>query len=190
MRVAGALWALDYPLAHSRHYPAISWSRSYSLYVEALGPWYRSNVSESWQSNREKLMEILAKEAELQEIVQLVGPDSLQESDRLTLEVSRMLRDGFLQQNATSEIDASCSLEKLDGMLSLLLLFSSLAEASLQGKVTLDRIMGVPGREELGRLREIPASDFAAQADAIAARMRTSFAALPGQGSQGEGSRT
>jgi V/A-type H+-transporting ATPase subunit A len=107
MRVAGALWALDYPLAHSRHYPAINWNRSYSLFVERLAPWFAEHIGESWPTLRERLMHILEKEAELQEVVQLVGPDSLQESDRLILEVSRMLRDGFLQQNATSESDAS-----------------------------------------------------------------------------------
>ena len=145
MRVAGALWALDYPLAHSRHYPAINWNRSYSLFVERLAPWFAAHIGEGWPGQRTRLMEILEKEAELQEVVQLVGPDSLQESDRLILEVSRMLRDGFLQQNATSETDASCSLEKQHGMLTLFMAFHELAAAALQAKVPLDRILSLPG---------------------------------------------
>ncbi|MGA2976645.1 MAG: V-type ATP synthase subunit A [Spirochaetia bacterium] len=182
MRVAGALWALDYPLAHSRHYPAINWNRSYSLFVERLSPWFRDNVDESWPLRRERLMELLEKEAELQEVVQLVGPDSLQESDRLILEVSQMLRDGFLQQNATSEVDASCGLAKQNGMLALLLEFHDLAAAALRDKVALEKVLAVPEREELGRLREISDPDFAVLAAAIGERLRSSFQALRAEG--------
>jgi V/A-type H+/Na+-transporting ATPase subunit A len=182
MRVAGALWALDYPLAHSRHYPAINWNRSYSLYDERLAPWFHDHVGESWPSQRESLMRLLEKEAELQEVVQLVGPDSLQESDRLILETSRMLRDGFLQQNATSEVDASCALPKQHGMLTLLLEFHRLATLALQAKVPLARVLSVPQREELARLRDIPSDRFAAAAEEIGKRMRDSFASLAEKG--------
>jgi V/A-type H+/Na+-transporting ATPase subunit A len=182
MRVAGALWALDYPLAHSRHYPAINWNRSYSLFVERLAPWFAAHIGEGWPVQRTRLMEILEKEAELQEVVQLVGPDSLQESDRLILEVSRMLRDGFLQQNATSETDASCSLEKQHGMLTLFISFYELAAAALRAKVPLDRILSMPEREELARLREISAADFPARGADIGERMRASFSALKVEG--------
>jgi V/A-type H+-transporting ATPase subunit A len=182
MRVSGALWALDYPLAHSRHYPAINWNRSYSLYVERLSAWFAENVGKDWPSLRDRLVRLLEKEAELQEVVQLVGPDSLQESDRLTLEVSRMLRDGFLQQNATSEIDASCSLAKSRGMLALILAFEELAAKALRDKVSLDKVLTVPAREELARLRELSEADFPALGAALAERMRASFAALQGEG--------
>lgn len=182
MRVAGALWALDYPLAHSRHYPAINWNRSYSLFVERLAPWFAEHIGEAWPGQRARLMEILEKEAELQEVVQLVGPDSLQESDRLILEVSRMLRDGFLQQNATSESDASCGLEKQHGMLTLFITFHELATAALQAKVPLDRVLAMPEREELARLREISAADFPARGADVKERMRASFSALKGEG--------
>jgi V/A-type H+/Na+-transporting ATPase subunit A len=182
MRVSGALWALDYPLAHSRHYPAINWNRSYSLYVERMSPWFAEHVGKDWPELREKLVQLLEKEAELQEVVQLVGPDSLQESDRLTLEVSRMLRDGFLQQNATSEIDASCSLAKSRGMLALILEFDSLAARALADKVSLDRVLAVPAREELARLREITEGDFPTQGAALGERMRASFVELQKEG--------
>jgi V/A-type H+-transporting ATPase subunit A len=182
MRVAGALWALDYPLAHSRHYPAIDWNKSYSLYLDRLAPWYRDNIGESWLRLRAEMVELLQKEAELQEVVQLVGPDSLQDSDRLTLESSRMIRDSFLQQNATSETDASCPLEKQNAMLSLLLEFRTLAAAALAARVALGKVLSVPEREELARLRDIPADRFAAQAAEIGARLRASFAALRSEG--------
>jgi V/A-type H+-transporting ATPase subunit A len=182
MRVAGALWALDYPLAHSRHYPAINWNRSYSLFVERLAPWFAAHIGESWPGQRAKLMEILEQEAELQEVVQLVGPDSLQESDRLILETSRMLRDGFLQQNATSESDASCGLDKQHGMLTLFITFHELAIAALHARVPLARILSMPEREELARLREISAADFPARGADVGERMRASFAALRGEG--------
>ena len=182
MRVAGALWALDYPLAHSRHYPAVNWNRSYSLYDERLSAWFHDHVGESWPAQREGLMRLLEKEAELQEVVQLVGPDSLQESDRLTLETARMLRDGFLQQNSTSEVDASCPLAKQHGMLTLLLEFHVLAAAALQANIPLARVLTVPEREELARLREIPADRFQTGAEAIRVSMRASFEALREKG--------
>jgi V/A-type H+-transporting ATPase subunit A len=184
MRVAGALWALDYPLAHSRHYPAINWNRSYSLYDERLSAWFRDHVGKSWPTQRESLMHLLEKETELQEVVQLVGPDSLQESDRLILETSRALRDGFLQQNATSEVDASCSLAKQHGMLSLLLEFHERAASALQQKIPLARVLSMPEREELARLREIPEDGFEAAAGEIRLRMRASFDALGAKGEQ------
>jgi len=160
MRVTGALWALDSPLAHRRHYPAINWHRSYTLYFERLAEWYRKHVGQEWPDNRARLMEILQKEAELQEVVQLVGPDALQENDRLLLEVSRMLREGFLQQNAVSETDATCSLEKQHGMLTLLLGFLDIATRALGDHVPLASILALPEREELARLREAPEADF------------------------------
>jgi V/A-type H+-transporting ATPase subunit A len=182
MRVAGALWALDYSLAHSRHYPAINWNRSYSLYTARLESWQREHVGASWPHMRERLMELMEKEAELQEVVQLVGPDSLQESDRLTLEASRMLRDGFLQQNATSEVDASCPLEKQNGMLELLLLYYDLGAAALSRKVSLERVLALPEREDLARLREIPAAEFARKKTEIEERLQASFGGLQKQG--------
>jgi V/A-type H+-transporting ATPase subunit A len=182
MRVAGALWALDYPLAHSRHYPAIDWNKSYSLYREGLSSWYSDNVDPAWPRLRGELVEILQKEAELQEVVQLVGPDSLQDTDRLILEASRMIRDGFLQQNATSETDATCPLEKQAGMLSLLLEFRTLAATALAARIPLAHVLAIPEREELIRMRDIPGVDFAAQAGQLGERLRASFAALGSRG--------
>jgi V/A-type H+-transporting ATPase subunit A len=112
------------------------------------------NVDPAWPDLRTRLIELLKKEAELQEVVQLVGPDALQSGDRLLLEVSRLLHDGFLQQNALSKRDASCSLERQAAMLRLLLLFYARAEKALDSGTALAKILSLPVREELSRLRE------------------------------------
>jgi len=178
MRVTGALWALDSSLAHRRHYPSLNWHRSYSLYQDSLEAWQREHICADWPEMRIKAAALLAKEAELQEVVQLVGPDALQDSDRLALESSRLIRDGFLQQNAMSENDASCSLEKQAGMLSLLLGFHDLAVRALASNTRFDRILELKEREDLLRLGEIPEADFAARALELRAGMEAGFAVL------------
>ncbi|MBU4386211.1 MAG: V-type ATP synthase subunit A, partial [Actinobacteria bacterium] len=112
LRISGAFWALDTGLAHRRHFPAISWLKSYSLYLDRVEEWYLENVAMDWKQVRDKAMMILQKEAELQEIVQLVGPDALPEFARAVLEVARMLREDYLQQFAFSEVDAFCEPRK------------------------------------------------------------------------------
>ena len=178
MRFTGALWALDSSLAHRRHYPAINWHRSYTLYADRLARWYAEKVGAGWDGLRSRLVEILGKEAELQEVVQLVGPDALQESDRFLLEASRMLRDGFLQQNAMSEVDASCSLSKQYGMLGLVLEYYDRGTEALKKTVPLDRVLALPEREDLVRLREVPEDRFADETASLRSRMETSFATL------------
>ena len=178
MRVTGALWALDSPLAHRRHYPAINWHRSYTLYFESLSDWYRAHVGKDWPESRARLMEILQKEAELQEVVQLVGPDALQENDRLLLEVSRMLREGFLQQSAVSETDATCSLPKQRGMLTLILAFHEMARDALARHVPLASVLELREREELARLRDIREADFARVREDLEGRLRTALDSL------------
>ncbi len=182
MRVTGALWALDSSLAHRRHYPAINWHRSYTLYFEPFIKWYRENVHEQWPQMRSTVSELLGREAELQEVVQLVGPDALQDSDRLILEASRMLRDGFLQQNAMSEIDATCSLEKQSGMLELLVKFYNESSAALNEKVYLDKILEMSEREDLLRMRDIPQEEFADRKAELGDRLEKRFAALIEEG--------
>ncbi len=175
MRVTGALWALDSSLAHRRHYPAVNWHRSYTLYFDRLAPWYSENVGPEWSELHSRLVDVLEKEAQLQEVVQLVGPDALQDSDRLTLEMSRMLRDGFLQQSAMSDVDASCPLEKQLSMMKLLLSYYDLCIDALEEGLPLDRVLAIPEREEVSRLRDIPASEFSTHEDDLAGRMKTSF---------------
>lgn len=178
MRVTGALWALDSSLAHRRHYPAINWQRSYTLFFDGLVDWYRENVHENWQQMRITVNELLGKEGELQEVVQLVGPDALQDSDRLILETSRMLKDGFLQQNAMSEIDATCSLEKQAGMLDLLLKFYHKSRDALSKKVYLDNILELEEREDLMRMRDIAEDQFSGKRDELSGRLDERFEEL------------
>jgi V/A-type H+-transporting ATPase subunit A len=175
MRVTGALWALDSSLAQRRHYPAINWHRSYTLYFERLQGWYAENVNERWPELRKVLNDVLDRDSELQEVVQLVGPDALQESDRLVLEISRMMRDGFLQQNAMSDIDATCSLEKQYGMLALLVSYYRHAQDALEHDVPLERILELPEREDLARLGEIPQDDFESQSKELEQKLESSF---------------
>lgn len=161
MRIVGALWALDSTLAHRRHFPAINWNRSYSLYTEHLEGWYEKNAANDWNSLRGRLLELLQKDAELQEVVQLVGPDALQDSERLILEINKIIRENFLQQNAFSKIDAFCSLEKQHGLLTALLTFYDTTNTILQKGASIEEILNLPLREELARLRDIPEKQFA-----------------------------
>jgi V/A-type H+-transporting ATPase subunit A len=178
MRFTGALWALDSSLAHRRHYPAINWHRSYTLYFERMQDWYAGEVGKEWSDLRDRLTDLLEKDAELQEVVQLVGPDALQARDRLVLEVSRMLREGFLQQSAMSEVDASCSLAKQLGMLSLFFDYYRRALEALEREVKLERVLEIPEREELSRMREIPEESFGEESGRLGERLGERFGSL------------
>jgi V/A-type H+-transporting ATPase subunit A len=153
-RVAGALWALDSSLAQRRHFPAINWNRSYTLYAEGLRKWYSTNVGEDWAELVRGIREILQREGELQEIVNLVGPDALQDQERLTLEVGRMVKDFYLQQNAFSDIDAACPLDKMRGMMLGIVHYYAAARKAIQEGVIIDDILALPLMEEFGDLRE------------------------------------
>jgi len=182
MRVTGALWALDSSLAHRRHYPSINWHRSYTLYQQALEEWQREHIHPDWPEMRRRVSEILGQEAELQEVVQLVGPDALQDSDRLILETSRLLRDGFLQQNAMSDDDATCPLEKQAGMLETMLHFHDMAGNALEEKVYFDDILELPEREDLLRMRDVPSDRFADERERLVEQLKSSFAGLAREG--------
>jgi V/A-type H+/Na+-transporting ATPase subunit A len=182
IRVTGALWALDSSLANRRHYPSINWHRSYTLFQQAIAQWQKEQIHPQWEAMRLKIMGLLAREAELQEVVQLVGPDALQDQDRLVLETCRLFKDGFLQQNALSETDASCPLGKQAGMLELLLSFHALAGSALEQKVAFSRILEIPERDELLRLRDVPASGFDGVREALGKGLISRFAGLIEEG--------
>jgi V/A-type H+-transporting ATPase subunit A len=160
MRVTGALWALDTDLAHRRHFPAINWLRSYTLYFGLISKWYDKNISPEWKELRRWAAEMLQKDAELQEIVQLVGPDALQDHERLLLETGKLIRDGFLQQSAFHEIDASCPLRKQLGMIKIIKEFFELAEESLGAGTPIEDIISLSELEEINRLKEIHPDQF------------------------------
>jgi V/A-type H+-transporting ATPase subunit A len=156
LRISGAFWALDTSLAHRRHFPAISWMKSYSLYLDQVEEWYAENVAMDWKQMRDKAMMILQKEDELQEIVQLVGPDALPEFSRAVLEVARMFREDYLQQFAFSEVDAFCDAEKQYLMLKAIVTYYDVVQEVLVKGVTLKEALDIPIRGRIARMKDIP----------------------------------
>jgi V/A-type H+-transporting ATPase subunit A len=170
-RTAGVFWALDPGLAHRRHFPAVDWKKSYSLYIGAVDDWFRETVSADWTDLRQELMALLQREEELQEVVQMVGIDALQEQERIVLTVSRMVREHFLRQSAYSEADATCTPEKGYRMLKAFLSFHALCRDLLARKVPVESILALPVREELERMKELPGEGFREAADGLIARI-------------------
>ena len=151
LRIVKAFWALDSKLAQKRHFPAINWLTSYSLYNRVLGDWYSENASEKWSDNIATTMAILQEESELQEIVQLVGSDALPEDQQLTLEVARLLREFYLQQNAFHDVDTYCKINVQAEFLDVILYYKELAEAALASGISVPNLTSIPVLEELGR---------------------------------------
>jgi V/A-type H+-transporting ATPase subunit A len=154
LRIAGTFWALDTNLAYRRHFPSVNWIKSYSLYQDSLEDWFVTSGLVDWKEMREKTMYLLQKEVELQEIVQLVGPDALPESEKAILEVTRMIREDFLQQSAYHEVDSFCPLEKQYWMLKVILTFYDRIGALMDKGVTLNKILKLPVKAEIGRMKE------------------------------------
>lgn len=167
LRVAGALWALDARLAQRRHFPAVSWVDSYSLYVDALQEWFAREAHLDWAELRLKAMRLLQKEEELRQVVQIVGADALPEEERLVLEAARQLREGFLQQNAYHPIDACCPVERQVTSLRLFLEWVERCRAALGRGTPLDELLASPAWTLLRRLRDVPPQEFAQQVETI-----------------------
>lgn len=160
LRIVGTFWALDDKLANRRHFPAINWARSYSLYHEQLAGWYRDKVSPEFVQLTRRMSALLQREAELQEIVQLVGPDALQDAERLIIEVGKMLREDFLQQNAFSEVDGFCPMDKQFGVLKGILEFYDKAQQALKSGKHIEQILESPVIEQFARFKEVPHKEF------------------------------
>jgi V/A-type H+-transporting ATPase subunit A len=155
LRIVKVFWALDAKLSQRRHFPAINWLNSYSLYLDALHDWYDKEVSPDWNKIRSWAMEVLQKEAELQEIVQLVGSDALPESEQVTIEVARMIREIFLQQNAYDVVDTFCDMKKQYDMLKAIKLFADFAYAAQLAGVSPSQIIAVKAKNELPQIKFI-----------------------------------
>ncbi|MEA2034323.1 MAG: V-type ATP synthase subunit A [Euryarchaeota archaeon] len=155
LRIAGTFWALDTNLANRRHFPAINWIKSYSLYMDTLQDWFIENISPDWRELREKTMYLLQKEVELQEIVQLVGPDALPESEKVILEVTRMLREDYLQQSAYDPVDSFCPLNKQYLMLKVIYTFYEAANEAMDSGISLKQILELPQKTEISRMKEL-----------------------------------
>ncbi|MBA1342567.1 MAG: V-type ATP synthase alpha chain [ANME-2 cluster archaeon] len=153
LRIVKVFWALDAKLSQKRHFPSINWLESYSLYTDILSDWYNEQVSPEWLRLRGEAMEILQKESELQEIVQLVGSDALPEDQQLTMEVARMLREIFLQQNAFHPVDTFCTMDHQYGLLKAILKYSDMANNALESGVPLEDITSVKSKDDLSKVK-------------------------------------
>jgi len=176
LRIVGTFWALDAGLANRRHFPAINWSRSYSLYSDQLASHYSTQVARDFVDQRRRMMALLQQEAALQEVVQLVGPDALQDNERLLIEAGKMLREDFLQQNAFSPVDGYCPMNKQYGILKSILLFYDLAAETLRrGKREVGAIINLPEVEEISRMKDISREEFPSYLDDFLTRLQKEF---------------
>ena len=155
LRIVKVFWGLDSNLAYKRHFPAINWLTSYSLYLDTLEPWFARHVSSDWVELRAKLMGLLQDEAELEEIVQLVGMDALSAPDRLKLEAARSIREDFLHQNAFDEVDTYTPLSKQHAMMELILSYYEKSLAALGNGVGIEALVSLPAREQIGRFKYV-----------------------------------
>jgi V/A-type H+-transporting ATPase subunit A len=156
LRIVKTFWALDADLAERRHFPAINWNESYSLYRDQLDPWFRENVTDDWPEQRQWAIDTLDEEGELQEIVQLVGKDALPEDQQLTLEVARYIKEAWLQQNALHDVDRYCPPEKTYRILSAIKTFNDEAFDALDAGVPVDEITDVDALPRLNRIGTTP----------------------------------
>ena len=163
LRIVKVFWGLSAPLAYRRHFPAIDWLTSYSLYVDQLTDWYDKNVDPDWKNLRQAAMQLLQEESELEEVVRLVGIDALSLKDRLKMEAARSLREDYLQQNAFHEIDTYASGKKQVGMLKLVLEFYRKASAALEQGADFSDIAKLPVREAIGRAKYVEEKDVEAR---------------------------
>ena len=160
LRIVKVFWGLDSALAYKRHFPAINWLTSYSLYADSLGSWFNDNVSEEWTSLRARLMALLSDEASLDEIVKLVGMDALSPTDRLKMETARSIREDFLHQLAFHEVDTYSSLRKQYLMMKLVLRFYDGSLDALKKGADIEKLVSIPSRESIGRFKYVPEKDI------------------------------
>ncbi len=177
LREVRVFWSLDAKLAYARHFPAINWLSSYSLYSDAMGRYYDNEVSPQWLPNRAKALRLLQEEAELEEIVRLVGVDALSPRDRLTLETARSIREDFLHQNAFHEVDTYTSLQKQFHMLGAILLLHDLAREAIDAGAALEAVLALPVKEDIARMKYHPEEDMEA-VRAVQQTIRAAFAEL------------
>ncbi len=182
MRIVKVFWALDASLAYKRHFPAINWLNSYSLYLDTLKPWFDENFGEDFMKDRSKAMSILQQEASLNEIVQLVGKDALSPSDQLTLEVARMVREDFLQQNAFTDIDGYSSYDRQGKLLALILRYEVLCRDAIAKGADVMKLFDIPVREKIGRAKSVPADEYAKVYEEIGTEMEAQIADIAAQG--------
>ena len=180
LRIVKVFWGLSASLAYRRHFPAIDWIQSYSLYGDSMGEWYKDHVDAEWEENRAKALRILQEEAQLEEIVRLVGMDALSYADRLTMETAKSLREDYLHQDAFHEVDTYASLKKQFMMLKLILECDKYSREALAKDVDLDDILNIGAREMIGRLKYIPETELK-KIEQVGKQMRQQLNALSSQ---------
>ena len=178
MRIVKVFWALDSSLAYARHFPAINWLTSYSLYLDTLAPWYSKEFGPKYMTNRDKAMHILQEENELQEIVRLVGQDALGAADRLTMETAKMLREDFLQQNAFVDEDAYSSYGKQFELMDLILSFDEMSRAALEKGADMKALFAMPSKARIGRAKMAAPDKYKEEYAAILADMKAEIEAV------------
>ena len=155
LRIVKVFWGLDSALAYKRHFPAINWLNSYSLYLDDIEKWFNEQVESDWMANRQKMMTLLQEEAELEEIVKMVGMDALSPGDRLKMEAARSIREDFLHQNSFHEIDTYTSLKKQYMMMKLVIAYYEKAVEALKEGAGLNALISLPVREQIGRFKYV-----------------------------------
>lgn len=153
LRIVKVFWGLDANLAYRRHFPAINWLTSYSLYADKMGNWFNTEVNENWTSLRMKIVKLLHDESELEEIVKLVGMDALSSEDRLKLEAARSIREDYLHQDAFHEVDTYTTLQKQYQMMELVLYYYDTSLSALKKGASIDALVKLPVREQIGRFK-------------------------------------
>ena len=178
LRIVKVFWALDAKLAQRRHFPSINWLTSYSLYSNSLAGWFTENVAPDWTNLRDNAMDLLQRESELQEIVQLVGSDALPEDQQLILEICRMIREYFLQQNAYHPVDTYCSFDKQYKLLKAISKYSDMATTALEAGVPMKDILALESKDELAKVKF--EENFDKALDEVLTKMDSEFAKLGG----------
>jgi len=182
LRIAKVFWALDTALADRRHFPAIHWLTSYSLYVDSVKDWWKQKLGEDWKSLRDEAISMMQKEAELEEIVKLVGPDALPEPERAVLEAARIMREDFLQQFAFHEVDTYCPVEKQLGMFKIVLdFYRNSAEAAKRG-VAMSEIMKLPIKDAIAGMKRLPPEKFQKEYKSLQRQLKEQFTELTRSG--------
>ena len=184
MRIVKVFWALDSSLAYKRHFPAINWLNSYSLYLDSLKPWFDENLGPEFMQDRTKAMSILQSEASLNEIVQLVGKDALSPADQLTLEVARMVREDFLQQNAFTDIDGFSAYDRQKKLLSIILSYDKLCRGAIAKGAPVTKLFDIPARERIGRAKSVPVEEYPQVYDQIQTEMEQQIEEIAVQGGE------
>ena len=182
MRIVKVFWALDASLAYRRHFPAINWLTSHSLYLDSLKPWFDEHLGRQFLQNREWAMAVLQEEASLNEIVQLVGKDSLSAKDQITLETAKIIREDFLQQNSFADVDSYSEYDRQEKLLAMIRDYDGQCRGAAERGGALEALFAIPAREKLGRAKSVPADRYKDEYAALAQELEEETAAIAQKG--------